>query len=111
MEKFRTEQLPEASTSHVRHYKSLKIYRYKHRENYSRRDLRNSTKKIKILLAGAKSKAPYYLKFKVIDRPGVLQKTSDVLSEFNVSTAKSLAQFNISEKDYDGIVIITYTTF
>ncbi|OEG70821.1 hypothetical protein ATZ36_17805 [Candidatus Endomicrobiellum trichonymphae] len=69
----------------------------------------DSMKKIKIIPAG-KSKAPYYLRFAVLDRPNVLSKISGILSEFKVSIARSLAQFNINKKDYGKIAIITHET-
>jgi homoserine dehydrogenase len=69
----------------------------------------DSKKKIKILPAG-KSKAPYYLRFAVIDKAGVLSKISGILAEFKVSIARSLAQLNISGTDYGKIIIITHET-
>ncbi|MCL2484572.1 MAG: homoserine dehydrogenase [Endomicrobia bacterium] len=65
-------------------------------------------KKIKIAPAG-KSKAPYYLRFTVVDKPGVLSKISGILGKYKVSIA-SLAQPDISGGDYVQIIIITHET-
>ncbi|MCA6079350.1 homoserine dehydrogenase [Candidatus Endomicrobiellum agilis] len=69
----------------------------------------DSKKKIKILPIG-KSKSPYYLRFAVIDKAGVLSKISGILAEFKVSIARSLAQLNINGTDYGRIIIITHET-
>jgi homoserine dehydrogenase len=64
--------------------------------------------KIKILPAG-KSKAPYYLRLTVADKPGVLSKISGILGKNKVSIA-SLAQPTVAEKDSAQIIIITHET-
>jgi homoserine dehydrogenase len=67
-------------------------------------------KKIKILPAG-RSKAPYYLKFTVVDKPGVLSKISGILGKYRVSIA-SLAQPDDGiDDDYAKIIIITHDTY
>lgn len=67
-------------------------------------------KKIKIkILPSGKSKAPYYLRFSVIDKPGVLSKISGILGKYKVSIA-SLAQPDMPEGDYVNIIIITHDT-
>ncbi|MDR2192613.1 MAG: homoserine dehydrogenase [Endomicrobium sp.] len=65
-------------------------------------------KKIKILPAG-RSKAPYYLRLSVVDKPGVLSKISGILGKYKVSIA-SLAQPDVSNDDYVRIIIITHDT-
>ncbi|MDR3113412.1 MAG: homoserine dehydrogenase [Endomicrobium sp.] len=67
-------------------------------------------KKIKILPCG-KSKAPYYLRFTVVDKPGVLSKISGILGKYRVSIA-SLAQPDDGvDDDYAKIIIITHETY
>ena len=61
--------------------------------------------KLKILPSG-KSKAPYYLRFSVADKPGVLSKISGILGKFRVSIA-SVSQ---PDMDDDGITQIIVTT-
>ncbi|MDR1195923.1 MAG: ACT domain-containing protein, partial [Endomicrobium sp.] len=63
--------------------------------------------KIKILPAG-KSKASYYLRFNVIDKPGVLAKISGILGKYRVSIA-SLSQPDM-EEDGNCITQIIITT-
>jgi homoserine dehydrogenase len=65
-------------------------------------------KKIDILPAG-QSRGSYYLRFTVIDRPGVLGKLSGILGEHKVSIA-SLSQPNIKKGEFADIVIITHET-
>ena len=65
-------------------------------------------KKIKVLPAG-KSKAAYYLRFSVVDKPGVLSKISGILGKYRVSIA-SLAQPDVSEESDVQIIIITHQT-
>jgi homoserine dehydrogenase len=65
-------------------------------------------KKIQILPAG-QSKGAYYLRFTVIDKPGVLAKLSGILGENKISIA-SLSQPNIKKGDFADIVIITHET-
>ncbi|MDR3112287.1 MAG: homoserine dehydrogenase [Elusimicrobiota bacterium] len=64
-------------------------------------------KKIKILPSG-RSKSPYYLRFKVSDKPGVLAKISGILGKYKVSIA-SLSQPNADDSEAQ-IVIITHDT-
>ncbi|AKL98436.1 homoserine dehydrogenase [Endomicrobium proavitum] len=64
--------------------------------------------KIKILPSG-KSKAPYYLRLNVVDKPGVLSKISGILGNNKVSIA-SLAQPDVSGSDSVQIIIITHET-
>ncbi|MDR1696586.1 MAG: homoserine dehydrogenase [Endomicrobium sp.] len=66
-------------------------------------------KKIKILPAG-KSRASYYIRLNVTDKPGVLSKISGILGNYKVSIA-SLAQPDISGGDYASIIIITHETY
>ncbi|MCL2390028.1 MAG: homoserine dehydrogenase [Endomicrobia bacterium] len=66
-------------------------------------------KKIRILPAG-KSKASYYIRLNVIDKPGVLSKISGILGKYKVSIA-SLAQPDISGGDYVQVIIITHETY
>jgi len=65
-------------------------------------------KKIKILPLG-KSKAAYYLRFTVVDKPGVLSKISGILGQNKVSIA-SLSQPNINQGEYADVIIITHET-
>jgi homoserine dehydrogenase len=69
----------------------------------------DKNKKIKVLPIG-RSKAPYYLRFKVSDKPGVLSKISGILGKFKVSIA-SLSQPNTDNGDYVEIIIITHDTY
>jgi homoserine dehydrogenase len=64
--------------------------------------------KIKVLHSG-KSKASYYLRFSILDKPGVLSKISGILGNFKVSIA-SLNQSDISDNDCAQIIIITHKT-
>jgi len=64
--------------------------------------------KIKILPSG-KSKAPYYLRLSVVDKPGVLSKISGILGKNRVSIA-SLAQPDVAGSDSVQIIIITHET-
>jgi homoserine dehydrogenase len=66
-------------------------------------------KKIELLPIG-KSKAPYYLRFKVVDKPGVLAKISGILGKFKVSI-DSLSQSDTHSGDYVEIIIITHETY
>jgi len=65
--------------------------------------------KIKVLHSG-KSKASYYLRFSILDKPGVLSKISGILGKFKVSIA-SLTQSDISDNDCAQIIIITHKTY
>jgi homoserine dehydrogenase len=65
-------------------------------------------KKIKILPLG-KSKSAYYLRFTVVDKPGVLSKISGILGQNKVSIA-SLSQPNINQGEYADVIIITHET-
>jgi homoserine dehydrogenase len=65
-------------------------------------------KKIKILPSG-QSKSAYYLRFTVVDKPGVLSKISGILGANKVSIA-SLSQPNIKQGDYADVIIITHET-
>jgi homoserine dehydrogenase len=64
--------------------------------------------KIKVLHSG-KSKASYYLRFSILDKPGVLSKISGILGKFKVSIA-SLTQSDINDNDFAQIIIITHKT-
>ena len=64
--------------------------------------------KIKVLPSG-KSKAAYYLRLSVVDRPGVLSRISGILGKNKVSIA-SLAQPDMSDSDSVQIIIITHET-
>ncbi|MDR1087186.1 MAG: homoserine dehydrogenase [Endomicrobium sp.] len=65
-------------------------------------------KKIKIkIFPSGKSKASYYLRFAILDKPGVLSKISGILGKFKVSIA-SLTQSDISDNDCTQIIIITH---
>jgi homoserine dehydrogenase len=66
----------------------------------------DKNKKIKILESG-KSKAHYYLRFAVADKPGVLSKISGILGKYKVSIA-SLSQPKICDESYKNIIIITH---
>ncbi|MDR1523526.1 MAG: homoserine dehydrogenase [Endomicrobium sp.] len=68
----------------------------------------DKNKKIKILNFG-KSKAHYYLRFAVADKPGVLSKISGILGKYKVSIA-SLSQPEICDNSYTNIIIITHET-
>jgi homoserine dehydrogenase len=68
----------------------------------------DKNKKIKILNFG-KSKASYYLRFAVADKPGVLSKISGILGKYKVSIA-SLSQPEICDNNYVNIIIITHET-
>ncbi|MDR0485730.1 MAG: homoserine dehydrogenase [Elusimicrobiota bacterium] len=59
------------------------------------------------ILPFSKSKAAYYLRFTVSDKPGVFAKLADILGKHKVSIA-SLSQPNISRGDFADIVIITH---
>jgi homoserine dehydrogenase len=65
-------------------------------------------KRNKILNSGD-SKAAYYLRFTVADKPGVFSKIAAILGENKVSIA-SLSQPNIQHGDFADIVIITHET-
>ncbi|MCL2145193.1 MAG: homoserine dehydrogenase [Endomicrobia bacterium] len=65
-------------------------------------------KKIKILPAG-RSKAPYYLRFSVADKPGVLAKISGILGKFKVSIA-SVSQPDMEEDGITEIIVTTHKT-
>jgi homoserine dehydrogenase len=65
-------------------------------------------KKIKVLAQG-KSKARYYLRFAVTDKPAVLSKISWILGKYKVSIA-NLTQLDVNDKGYARIVIITHET-
>jgi homoserine dehydrogenase len=65
-------------------------------------------KKIHIL-PSSQSKAPYYLRFTVADKPGVLAKLSGLLGQNKVSIA-SLMQPDIARKDFADVVVITHET-
>lgn len=69
----------------------------------------DSKTKIKVLPAG-KSKAAYYLRFTVVDKPGVLAKLSGILGQQKVSIA-SLAQPDDGGDDFAKIIIITHETY
>lgn len=64
--------------------------------------------KIKVLHSG-KSKASYYLRFSILDKPGVLSKISGILGKLKVSIA-SLAQSDISDNACAQIIIFTHKT-
>jgi len=64
--------------------------------------------RIKVLPSG-KSRAAYYLRLSVIDKPGVLSRISGILGKNKVSIA-SLAQPDISDSDSVQIIIITHET-
>jgi len=68
----------------------------------------NRKTKLKILPSG-KSKAPYYLRFSVVDKPGVLSKISGILGKFKVSIA-SLSQPDMAEDGITQIVVTTHET-
>ncbi|MDR0956538.1 MAG: homoserine dehydrogenase [Endomicrobium sp.] len=69
----------------------------------------NKNKKIKIIPSG-KSRAPYYLRLSVFDKPGVLSKISGILGKYKVSIA-SLSQPDINDSNYARIIIITHETY
>lgn len=64
--------------------------------------------KMKILPAG-KSRSPYYIRFSVVDKPGVLAKISGILGENKVSIA-SLSQPDSANKGVAQVIIITHET-
>ncbi|MDR2425665.1 MAG: homoserine dehydrogenase [Endomicrobium sp.] len=64
--------------------------------------------KIKILPSG-KSKSSYYLRFNVVDKPGVLAKISGILGKYKVSIA-SLSQPDMEEDGITQIIITTHMT-
>lgn len=64
--------------------------------------------KIKILPSG-KSKAPYYLRFNVIDKPGVLSKLSGILGKYKVSIA-SVSQPDMEDDGITQIIVTTHMT-
>jgi homoserine dehydrogenase len=67
--------------------------------------------KIKIkYLPDGKSMSPYYVRFKVSDRPGVLSKISGILGKFKVSIA-SLSQANPHNDNCVEIIVITHDTY
>ncbi|MDR3071141.1 MAG: homoserine dehydrogenase [Endomicrobium sp.] len=66
-------------------------------------------KKIKIIAPG-KSRASYYLRFTVVDKPGVLAKISGILGRFKISVT-SLLQQDTSNRDCVKIIIITHETY
>ena len=49
----------------------------------------------------------YYLRFTVLDRPGVLSKISGVLAEYNISIA-SVIQKEVHPVDSVPVVVLTY---
>jgi homoserine dehydrogenase len=70
----------------------------------------DKNKRIKILPSG-KSKAPYYLRFSILDRPGVLSKISGILGKFKVSIANlSQSDIHTNDANYVRITIITHET-
>ncbi|GHT46480.1 homoserine dehydrogenase [Endomicrobiia bacterium] len=66
-------------------------------------------KKIKVLPSG-KSKAPYYLRFEVLDKPDVLSKILWILGKCKVSIA-NLEQLGVSSNGYTRIIILTHETY
>jgi homoserine dehydrogenase len=66
-------------------------------------------KKIKVLPSG-KNKASYYLRFAILDRPGVLSKISGILGKCKVSIA-SLTQSDINDNDCAQVIIITHKAY
>ncbi|MDR0723608.1 MAG: homoserine dehydrogenase, partial [Endomicrobium sp.] len=68
----------------------------------------DKNKKIKILAFG-KSKSSYYLRFALVDKPGVLSKISGILGKYKVSIA-SLSQPEICDNNHVNIIIITHET-
>lgn len=64
--------------------------------------------KIKILPAG-KSAAPYYLRFNVVDKPGVLSKISGILGKYKVSIA-SVSQPDMDDEGITQIIVTTHKT-
>lgn len=64
--------------------------------------------KLKILPSG-KSKAPYYLRFNVVDKPGVLSKISGILGKFKVSIA-SVSQPDMDDDGITQIIVTTHVT-
>ncbi|MCL2335690.1 MAG: homoserine dehydrogenase [Endomicrobia bacterium] len=68
----------------------------------------NRKTRLKILPSG-KSKAPYYLRFSVVDKPGVLSKISGILGKYKVSIA-SLSQPDMNEDGITQIVVTTHET-
>jgi homoserine dehydrogenase len=64
--------------------------------------------KIKVLPAG-KSKAPYYLRFNVVDKPGVLSKISGILGKYKVSIA-SVSQPDMEDDGITQIIVTTHVT-
>ncbi|MDR3253583.1 MAG: homoserine dehydrogenase, partial [Endomicrobium sp.] len=70
----------------------------------------DSRKKIKILPAG-KSKASYYLRFAILDQPGILSRIFKILGDFKVSIANLVAQPDINNKNYGRVIIITHETY
>jgi homoserine dehydrogenase len=68
-------------------------------------------KRIKIkILPACKSKASYYLRFSILDEPGVLSKISGIFGKFKVSIA-SLTQADINDNNCAQIIIITHKTY
>lgn len=68
----------------------------------------DKNKKIKILPSG-QSKASYYLRFSVADKPGVLSKILGILGKHKVSIA-SLSQPDVCSSKCADIIIITHET-
>lgn len=64
--------------------------------------------KLKILPSG-KSKAAYYLRFNVVDKPGVLSKISGILGKYKVSIA-SVSQPDMGEDGITQIIVTTHIT-
>lgn len=64
--------------------------------------------KIKILPAG-KSEAAYYLRFNVVDKPGVLSKISGILGNNKVSIA-SVSQPDMADDGITQIIVTTHKT-
>ncbi|MDR3274559.1 MAG: homoserine dehydrogenase [Endomicrobium sp.] len=70
----------------------------------------DNRKKIKILPTG-KSRASYYLRFTILDKPGILSKIFKILGDFKVSIANLVALPDIYNKDYGRVIIITQETY
>ncbi len=68
--------------------------------------LYSKNKSIKFLSHG-KSKSDYYLRFSVVDRPGVLSKISGILGSYGVSIA-SLYQNDRNKEKKVSIIITTH---
>ena len=64
--------------------------------------------KLKIMPSG-KSKAAYYLRFNVVDKPGVLSKISGILGKFKVSIA-SVSQPDMEDEGITQVIVTTHKT-